>query len=240
MGFSVLALSVLALCRDPATRRWGVIAIVFFLLSLGPELRVAGKATGFALPYALLHRVVPFLDMSGVPVRMDVMVELSATVLVAHACRILAARWIPLVASAIVIERLALPYPTTPIAVDPFYRDLGRDAERYGVLDLTAHAPASMFLATVHGKNIVGGMVARVPASAQRFIDETPLLPTLLYGAPPPPGDPALLARAMCERLKIRYLIAHDNARRDYVAAVLRLPSVRTTPDLTAFACPSE
>jgi hypothetical protein len=48
------------------------------------------------------------------------------------------------------------------------------------------------------------------------------------------------MARAMCERLKIRYVIAHDNLRRDYVAAVLRLPSVRITPELTAFACPRE
>jgi hypothetical protein len=83
-------------------------------------------------------------------------------------------------------------------------------------------------------------MVARRPASAQKFIDETPLLPTLFYGEPPPPGDPEAMARAMCERLKIRYVIAHDNLRRDYVAAVLRLPSVRITPELTAFACPRE
>jgi hypothetical protein len=140
-------------------------------------------------------------------------------------------------ASAIVVERLALPYPTTPVLVDPFYRDLGRDPERYGVLDLTGTTPA-MYFATLHGKNIVGGMVARLPVSAQTFIDETPLLPTLLHGAPPPEGDPATLARAMCERLKIRYVIAHDNLRRDYVATVLRLPPVRTTPELTAFACP--
>ena len=237
MGFSVLALLVLALRRDPKARRWGAIALVFFLFSLGPELRIAGKATGFALPYALLHRVVPFLDLGGVPVRMDIMVELGAAVLVARACQLVQKRWVALLASVIVVERLALPYPTTPVLVDPFYRDLGRDPERYGVLDLTGTTPA-MYFATQHEKNIVGGMVARLPVSAQRFIDETPLLPTLLHGAPAPEGDPATLARAMCERLKIRYVIAHDNLRRDYVATVLRLAPVRTTPELTAFACP--
>ena len=167
------------------------------------------------------------------------MVELAAAVLVARACRTLSERWIAAVASLIVVERLALPYPTTPVSVDPVYGELARDAERYGVLDLTATTPA-MYFATQHGKSIVGGMVARLPASRQRFIDETPLLPTLLYGTPPSPGDPAELARAMCERLEIRYVIAHDNLRRDYVATVLRLPAVRMTPELTAFACPRE
>ena len=54
LGTSVLALLVIAFRRDPAARRWGAIALAFFLLSLGPVLRVAGKATGFPLPYALL------------------------------------------------------------------------------------------------------------------------------------------------------------------------------------------
>jgi hypothetical protein len=240
LGFTVLALVVLALKRDPSTRRWGAIAFVFFLLSLGPELRIAGKATGLALPYAFLHRIVPFLEVSGVPARMDVVVELSVSVLVAHACRMVDRRWLPLIASAIAVERLALPYPTRLVTVDPFYRELGRDSARYGVLDLTEHAPPAMYYATVHGKSIVGGMAARLPASAQRFIDETPLLPTLLYGAPAPPGDLAELALTMCERLKIRYVIAHDNVRRDYVATMLRLPAVRMTPELTAFGCPRE
>jgi hypothetical protein len=239
LGFSVIALLALALRRDPKARRWGAIALAFFVFSLGPELRVAGQATGLALPYAFLQRIVPFLDLGGVPVRMDIMVELGAAVLVARGCQMVPKRWIALVASVIVIERLALPYPTAPVGADPFYRDLGRDAERYGVLDLTATTPA-MYFATLHGKNIVGGMVARLPVSAQRFIDETPLLPTLLYGAPPPAGDQATLARAMCERLKIRYVIAHDNLRRDYVATVLHMPSVRTTPELTVFACPPQ
>jgi hypothetical protein len=66
----------------------------------------------------------------------------------------------------------------------------------------------------------------------------TPHLPTLLDREPPPDGEGALLGRQMCERLKIRYVLAHDDLRRDYVANVLRLPHVRTTPDLTVFACP--
>jgi hypothetical protein len=237
IGMSVLALVVFGLFRDPATRRWGAIALVFFFLSLGPELRIFGKPTGLPLPYALLHRVVPFIDLGGVPVRMDVMVELGAAMIVARAFEMVPRRWTVLVALAIVLERLALPYPTVEVTIDPLYRDLGRDRERYGLLDLTAPT-ASMFFATQHRKNIVGGMVARLPASAQRFIDETPLLPTLLYGAPPPAGDPVELANQMCERLKIRYIVAHDNVRRDYVATVLRLPAIRMTPELAAFACP--
>ena len=240
IGFSVIVLLAVALRREPAARPWGVVLAGFFLLSLGPELHIAGKALRMPLPYALLQRTLPFLDLSGVPVRMDVLVELAASVLVAHACRFVRARWIPWVGVAIVVERLALPYPTTPIAVDPYYADLRRDRSHYGVLDLTMDAPHAMYAATVHEKSIAWGMVARRPASVQKFIDETPLLASLLYGIPVPPIDQMALARSMCERLRIRYVITHDELRRNYLAVVSRLPPVYVTPELTVFGCPSE
>jgi hypothetical protein len=69
-----------------AQRRWAVIAAAmgatFYLLSLGPALRFFGHQTGVPGPAALLYRV-PWLRFVSAPARFEVMVALSAAVLVA-------------------------------------------------------------------------------------------------------------------------------------------------------------
>ena len=48
------------------------VAIVFFILSLGPTLKVFGTETGVPMPYALLMKIPPFA-LSRTPVRLVVM-----------------------------------------------------------------------------------------------------------------------------------------------------------------------
>ena len=65
---------------------WFFLAVFFFLLALGPVLQVNGRIVYEALmPYMLLEKILPFLKLSGVPVRMVVMVTLAASVLSAMA-----------------------------------------------------------------------------------------------------------------------------------------------------------
>ncbi|MCK7483340.1 MAG: hypothetical protein M0C28_44555 [Candidatus Moduliflexus flocculans] len=65
---------------------WYFIAAFFFLMALGPALQVNGSVVYESLmPYTLLEKVLPFLKLSGVPVRMVVMVTPSASVLSAMA-----------------------------------------------------------------------------------------------------------------------------------------------------------
>jgi hypothetical protein len=70
LGFLPLVFGVVGVLR---TRRrlvylGAALGLVFFVLSLGPTLKVLGTETGLSMPYALLMRVPPF-DLGRTPVR---------------------------------------------------------------------------------------------------------------------------------------------------------------------------
>jgi len=92
-GFPILLFAIIALvCRRPADRNdldtqdclnyfrrrrkmtyaATAVGLVFFLLSLGPTLKVFRTDTGFPLPYSLLMKVPPF-DLGRTPVRFVMM-----------------------------------------------------------------------------------------------------------------------------------------------------------------------
>jgi hypothetical protein len=68
---------------------WALSLLFFFVLSLGPVLHIGGRTAllpgggEIPLPYALLHRLVPFLNISRSVSRFDVMVMLSLAMLAA-------------------------------------------------------------------------------------------------------------------------------------------------------------
>lgn len=72
-------------------RFWLLVGGVFFVLSLGTSLRVAGADTGLPLPFAWIQDL-PVLWMLGKPDRMFAMLQLVFAVLLAFAARDVAAR----------------------------------------------------------------------------------------------------------------------------------------------------
>jgi hypothetical protein len=74
VSFPLLLLALAALIRSKKklVRMSALLSLLFFVLSLGPTLKVLGTDTGIPLPYALLMRVPPF-DLSRGPVRFVVM-----------------------------------------------------------------------------------------------------------------------------------------------------------------------
>ena len=74
LGFPMLLLTGIALVRSERRfiRFSAVAALFFFVLSLGPTLKILGAETGIPLPYAAFMRVPPF-DLSRGPVRFVVM-----------------------------------------------------------------------------------------------------------------------------------------------------------------------
>ncbi len=84
-----LALALLGLWRGQrrGARRgetwfWAASAAVFFLLTLGPNLRIAGRDTGLPLPFRVLE-ALPFFKGNRYPSRYGVMLLLSLAPLVA-------------------------------------------------------------------------------------------------------------------------------------------------------------
>ena len=100
-GYSVLALAILAVwTQRRAAGFWGICALAFAVLALGPVLHVGGQpvlASGpgaqvagvgpIPMPYALLRQAIPFLKISRSVSRFDVVVTLCLAVLAALGLR---------------------------------------------------------------------------------------------------------------------------------------------------------
>ncbi len=152
---------------------WSLIAGFFFLLALGPALRIGGTVIWNRLmPYSLLGRILPFLSLSGVPARMTVMVTLSACVLTGFALRELFAgtRAKKLIAFALLaialFEIIPAPMPATSLNVPDYILALRALPNDGGVLDLVKTKPSvELYYQTIHKKPIAFGYLARLPDS---------------------------------------------------------------------------
>ncbi len=113
VGYTALALAACGLWagrRRPGTWFWAAAAFVFFLLTLGPSLRVAGRDLGVPLPFAVLERL-PFFKGNRYPSRYSVMLLLSLAPLVAAGVSRLTSRPVK------VVSTLAQPPRRAPVAI---------------------------------------------------------------------------------------------------------------------------
>ena len=151
---------------------WYFMAGFFFLMALGPVLQINGKVVYDAvMPYTVMEKIIPFLKLSGVPIRMVVMVALSASVLCAMAIghmtktsrgRIFAF----LIAALLFIEYLPTSLPATATDLPKYVVALAELPNDGGVLDEAASTKyLQLYYQTKHRKPLVFGYVARTPSS---------------------------------------------------------------------------
>jgi hypothetical protein len=177
LGFPTLLLAGLGLARGRGPRGLLLaLAAAFFLLSLGPTLKVLGTSTGLPLPYAALMHVPPF-QMARDPQRLAVfgvwaLVCLAALGLTTLATS-LARRLGPLAGRTAVLLAFAwwaaegFSPGLRPVAFSP-PAELGRMPPG-GVANvpLSVTDGLAMFLQVFHGRPIVTGYVSR--ASERQF-----------------------------------------------------------------------
>jgi hypothetical protein len=90
VGYVALGLALVGLWRgrrSAETWFWAAAALVFFLLTLGPSLRIAGYDQGIPLPFAWVARL-PFFEANRYPSRYGVMLLVSLAPLAALGLRI--------------------------------------------------------------------------------------------------------------------------------------------------------
>lgn len=151
---------------------WFLLAGFFFLMALGPVLQVNGKVVyEGVMPYTLLEKILPFLKLSGVPVRMVVMVTLAASVLSAMAVTLIpksprGRMFALLVIVLLFIESLPASLPATSTDVPAYVTALAELPDDGGVLDQAAPTKyLQLYYQTMHGKPMAFGYVARTPSS---------------------------------------------------------------------------
>jgi hypothetical protein len=155
-----------------AVNVWFFIAGFFFLMALGPVLQIGGKTVYESLmPYTLLEKMLPFLKLSGVPIRMVVMVTLAASVLSAMAITLMSTSsrgrvFIFLVIALLFVEYWPQSLPSTPTGVPNYIAVLADLPNDGGVLDeATPTKYLLLYYQTAHHKPMVFGYVARTPSS---------------------------------------------------------------------------
>jgi len=151
---------------------WYLILIFFTVMSLGPTLHIWGKEIAFlVLPYASLEEFFPFLKVSGIPVRMMVMVMLSAGVISAMGFKVLfresaGKRLLAgLLLITLFIEYLPRPIPASKIAIPPYINVLKDLSDTEGIVDTTATPGLALYYQTIHEKPMAFGYLSRIPGS---------------------------------------------------------------------------
>ncbi len=249
---ALATIGAVACRRRPAVRTYIALAVLAFLLSLGPAPSAWGRHLGPG-PYALLLRIVPGLDGLRAPARLHVVVQLALAALAAFGAMTLADRTgrqavaAAILGAAIVIEGAAVPIPTAP-----FDRFGGADRDAYAYLrglppGAAIELPTSVdrpdpeftyqYMTLVHRHPVVNGHSGYL----------SPLLMFLGGGHSPlndldHVGDAVAMLRAIGVRYAVLHRAAFDDA--DAVAAWARalenrkqVLSVRTfgATDVVAF-----
>jgi hypothetical protein len=187
VAWSAWLLAGTAVLRRPRDGRafFALVAACFFVLCLGPYLRISGTwATSIPLPYAALYEVFPPLRAIKEPTRTFPLLLLMLAILAAYGLRdLLAARGTQtgrarlitaLAALLVMFEALtAWPWQSTPhmsVAVEtPFYRVLARDARPFSIMDLS-DPDATVLAQPVHGKKTIEWQ-GFIPRAAAAFAD---------------------------------------------------------------------
>jgi len=166
LGYSVMLLVALGLWqgrRSPTVRFWGLSALIFWLLTLGPTVRISGRDTGIPGPFALIAEL-PFLKGNRYPSRYSVMLVLSCAVLAGSGLSLLfrgkarrrrgmrgmrgtkgvrrnssvtmASALAVLVPALFLFEHLSIPLPLSDMRVPAIYEHIAAESSDFAVLEL--------------------------------------------------------------------------------------------------------
>lgn len=158
----------------PAALRWCLaIVVVFLVLSLGPTLRVWDFDTKIPLPYKLIERIIPAFKVTGMPMRMVMMVSLGLAVLAACGWARLERLTPSSRRSAIMLAIVALilfetwPRPMLRSATDvpAWVHALKAMPGTGGIIDVTTPPAYSLYYQTIHEKPFSFGYISREPST---------------------------------------------------------------------------
>ena len=152
---------------------WFLLLLVFGVMALGPALQFGGKPlyTGI-MPYTLLQAMIPPIRVSGVPVRMTVMVTLAAAMISAMGLKMLfggPGRFrLPagsILGAIMIIDLLPGPLPVSAPDNPPYLDQLRSLSPRAGLMDTVNPTSIALYLQTRHGLPLADGYISRYPSS---------------------------------------------------------------------------
>jgi hypothetical protein len=184
---------------------WSLSALSFWLMTMGPNLRINGHATNLPLPFSLVAQL-PFFKGNRYPSRYSVLLGLSLAILVGFGLLAVwrslrqrpgAASWAValLLVALLLFGQLSIPLPLSDMGVPEVYRAIADEMPGpFTLLDLpvawrngarvtgTQH-PIIMFeqyYQAVHGKRILAGNTSRNPPLKFQYFVEAPVINSLI------------------------------------------------------------
>jgi hypothetical protein len=241
-GYELAAAAIAGLVlmrRDPRLRWWWFGAAGCLVLALGPTL----KFTGLPLPFAAISSLPP-LDQFRAPARLTIPAIVGLAVVMAlvldRLFTSMPSRRVAWIAGAAIALRVTLaiaqhPFHTQSYPVYHTYQRLAEDDEPgavievpFGVrsgLDRVGLGDKLQYYQHVHGRPIVNGMVARLPAEVFAFYRRHPAVLVLAgEAADATDADVATDLGNVIDLVGARYvLVHHDLMTPDHEARVDRL-----------------
>ena len=178
IGYTVLVLSIAGLYtrrKDRGVLFWAFLAVVAFLISLGPSVIVNGQVTGLQGIWTYLDYLVPFFKSFRTPFRIDYLVAFGLAILAGYGVtaindridrmNVTGANWragairsdwfwpfvklfvLALLCTSLAIEFIPAPYPEMNATIPTFYTQvLANDHSNFSVLDVPAYNGNDVYL----------------------------------------------------------------------------------------------
>ena len=238
LGFITLILSAVGIFRRwRQAWIWLVLALLYFILALGPELAINGRSyPGIPMPYRLIEDFF-LLRLIRRPDRLNLFLSLPLAMLAGWGMEVVMSalsrkkvRLLVLSAAALLILLAYNPVPfvTTAPVVPQWLAQKAGEGEQYTILDIPiddrSYDKWYMAYQTVHGLPIATGHVSRLPRESMSFLDSIPFLANLKNNDQIPDPDTNDIGRqlALLADGGVKYLILHKQFANEGLQAVWR------------------
>lgn len=238
LGYLSLLIALVGLVkRWQKTWLWLLLALLYFLLALGPVLAINGREYAqIPMPYRLVEDW-SLLRLLRRPDRLNIFLSLPLAILAAWGMEALmtaihSPRRQKFVGGAIIVLILLayspIPFATTKPELPAWFETVRADKVEYAILDLPINDRSYdkwyMQYQTNHEKSLITGHVSRLPREALQFLDSMPLLRDLQQRDQLP--DPTLTAVGeqlqLLHQANVRYLLIHKAFANEGLQAVWR------------------
>ncbi len=249
VGMSVFTIAVITLLfsKEKFTRLCGLLAIVIFLITLGPSIQFGKQSILTSIPnvYQLFQRL-PFMSLIDCPKRLHIGTQLYLSILVGIGLAKLTGKWRVLSLVAIIlciIEYLPSPLPYEKIEIPTVYKELAKNTDQRSVLELPSGISESkgafgydwsisflhtkqLYWQTISKKPRVGGYTSRIDAQMYTQYRSEPVLSdiftmTSLDGHFPNITYTNEQVVAFLRKYNIGYMILSPNSRQAYFSTVI-------------------
>ncbi len=167
--------------KDFRLKNWLILGLFFLILSLGPILifqgyppTISGSWVYISLPYAWLTKMIPILDLSGVPGRMAIMPLMAGCVIASMGVKYLQQNMKLLLVTILVVIAIidSTPQQTTTLdASIPIQATKLSKLPKGGLLDRANKPALAMYYQIYHQQPIVDGYTSRVSQANQLHLE---------------------------------------------------------------------